>query len=495
MTPLAALSVLLLGLASCEGGLDSSEPFAAGDSEPLTGGGSCEDDLSGRTVGLLACDPRTEGGYTLFAPLGGHGVYLIDQGGNEVHRWNSWTTPGASIYLLPNGHLLRTGSMPPTDGTMQYPAGQGGVVEEVTWEGQTVWSFRYSSDRVYQHHDVEPLPDGNVLILAWEVRSAAQAEARGRRPELMSADELWPDHVVEYDPQQDAIVWSWHLWDHLIQNVDPDLPDYGDPADHPERLDINAIGDGPAPQGVDWNHTNAVDYNPELDQIVLSAHAQNELWVIDHSTTEEEAASHTGGRSGRGGDLLYRWGNPKHYGRGGNGDRQLQGQHDVQWIEDGLPGAGDLLIFDNNAGEDWSAIKQITPPVPRVAQLDLRGGRSDRLLLLLHLRSAAPPRRQHLHLRGGVGPLLRGHARRRHRLGVREPRLRRHDHPPGPASADHPAGPPQRGVPGDAHPRRPPRAAGEGPHPEGGDRGVGPAPLDIALPRPHHSPSCSKTTS
>ncbi len=363
MTPLAALSVLLLGLASCEGGLDSSEPFAAGDSEPLTGGGSCEDDLSGRTVGLLACDPRTEGGYTLFAPLGGHGVYLIDQGGNEVHRWNSWTTPGASIYLLPNGHLLRTGSMPPTDGTMQYPAGQGGVVEEVTWEGQTVWSFRYSSDRVYQHHDVEPLPDGNVLILAWEVRSAAQAEARGRRPELMSADELWPDHVVEYDPQQDAIVWSWHLWDHLIQNVDLDLPDYGDPADHPERLDINAIGDGPAPQGVDWNHTNAVDYNPELDQIVLSAHAQNELWVIDHSTTEEEAASHTGGRSGRGGDLLYRWGNPKHYGRGGNGDRQLQGQHDVQWIEDGLPGAGDLLIFDNNAGEDWSAIKQITPPV------------------------------------------------------------------------------------------------------------------------------------
>ena len=60
-------------------------------------------------------------------------------------------------------------------------------------------------------------------------------------------------------------------------------------------------------------HTNSVAYNPELDQIMLSIHEFSEVWIIDHSTTTEEAASHTGGRRGKGGDLLYRWGNPRAY--------------------------------------------------------------------------------------------------------------------------------------------------------------------------------------
>jgi hypothetical protein len=37
------------------------------------------------------------------------------------------------------------------------------------------------------------------------------------------------------------------------------------------------------------------------------------LWVIDHQTTTAQAASHTGGRYNKGGDLLYRWGNPQTY--------------------------------------------------------------------------------------------------------------------------------------------------------------------------------------
>ena len=62
---------------------------------------------------------------------------------------------------------------------------------------------------------------------------------------------------------------------------------------------------------VDWLHTNGIDYNAEYDLIVLSVPRMNELWVIDHSTTTEEALGSTGGRWGKGGDLLWRWGNPR----------------------------------------------------------------------------------------------------------------------------------------------------------------------------------------
>ena len=58
---------------------------------------------------------------------------------------------------------------------------------------------------------------------------------------------------------------------------------------------------------------NSVAYHPELDQIVLSVLGFSEIWIIDHGTTTAEAAGHTGGRSGKGGDLLYRWGNPRAY--------------------------------------------------------------------------------------------------------------------------------------------------------------------------------------
>jgi hypothetical protein len=95
-------------------------------------------------------------------------------------------------------------------------------------------------------------------------------------------------------------------------------PGYGVVTDHPELVDIN-FGD----TKTDWMHTNSIDYNEKFDQILISVHNFNEIWVIDHSTTTEEAAGHTGGNSGKGGDLLYRWGNPQAYERGTASDQQL----------------------------------------------------------------------------------------------------------------------------------------------------------------------------
>lgn len=180
------------------------------------------------------------------------------------------------------------------------------------------------------------------------------------------------------------------MWDHLIQNYDAEKAGYGVPAEHPELIDINgdreppkidaaelarlkALGYVPADAkqsdiGSDLLHINAVAYHAELDQIALSTPRFNEIWIIDHSTTTEQAASHSGGRWKKGGDLLYRWGNPRAYSRGAKEDQTLFGQHDIRWIEKGFPGAGHLMVFNNNAKGvegSHSTVLELVPPTHR----------------------------------------------------------------------------------------------------------------------------------
>ncbi|MCH7908973.1 MAG: aryl-sulfate sulfotransferase [Candidatus Hydrogenedentes bacterium] len=337
-------------------------------------------------------------GLNLFTPLEAGTTYLIDNEGRLIHSWESDYRPGQQAYLLPNGNLLRTASFGLAGNGTFHGGGAGYRIEEFTWEGERIWEFVYASDQYLMHHDVEPLPNGNVLILAWEMKTKEEAIAAGRNPEALRDGELWSEHVIEVKPVRPEgaeIVWEWHLWDHLVQDFDETKDNYGDVAAHPELVDIDPPGfwmdrmsaeemeelealgylskedkekqSQPNRRGgnADWLHINAIAYNAQHDLIALSTLGNNELWVLDHSTTTEGAKGHSGGRYGKGGDLLYRWGNPMAYRLGTKEDQRLFAQHDVHWIPEGRPGAGDILAFNNGRGRPdgtYSSVIQIEPP-------------------------------------------------------------------------------------------------------------------------------------
>lgn len=356
--------------------------------------------------GLVRNLPEAFQGYTIVSPLRSTNTFLVDMRGQVVHTWKGGYTPTFGVYLLDDGSLLRAGHDP--NNPYYREGGQGGIIQEISWDGAVVWEYSYSDRHHAQHHDIEPMPNGNVLLLAWEKKFGHQALMAGRDPKMITADGLWPEHLIEVRPIRPnggEVVWEWHVWDHLIQDRDPKLENFGDPKEHPERIYINgdfgrrrdseeeiarlqALGYiAESPQAVgqptldpnrnkDWNHANSISYNPDLDQIAISVLRFSELWIIDHSTTTKEAAGPIGGRAGKGGDLLYRWGNPQTYlGPNFAHLQELFGQHDISWIPKGRPGAGNLITFNNGRGRfdgAYSSVDEIR--LPKNSRRDYRTG-------------------------------------------------------------------------------------------------------------------------
>ncbi len=336
--------------------------------------------------GVLLRTDAAAPGYTLLAPLRSTETVLIDGTGAVVNRWSSEFTPGNAADLLPNGDLLRAAKA--GDHERFHGGGEGGLLERFTWEGELVWTYDLSAEGHLAHHDFEVLPNGNVLVIVWDGKSKEETLSAGRRPHSVGETGLWPDAIWELKPilpDGAEVVWAWRAWDHLVQDHDASLPHYGDLAAHPERIDINIgaarmeqpetdderrarseqleqlralgyVGDeedeeagrdsGRERQAADWMHTNSIDYDAELDLIAISVRNFSEVFVIDHSTTTEQAAGSEGGRYGRGGDLLWRWGNAANLGQ--TRAQTLFGQHDARWMRDGEQVA--LSVFNNGAG-------------------------------------------------------------------------------------------------------------------------------------------------
>lgn len=320
--------------------------------------------------GLTVKTEKSTPGYILFHPSLGTSTYLADHDGRIVHEWKGEYNSMLS-YLLDDGRIIRADRDPyfPTFAA----GGQYGRLREYSWEGEMTWDFAYISEKLLIHHDIAIMPNGNILAIAWESKTKEECIAMGCDPDKLPEDGLWFDKVIEIEPVRPDggnIVWEWSMWDHLVQNYNKEKLNYGDAGNSPRKFNLNphlikpilteeqvqgGIEAGvmtsnatPDNRGSDITHINAIFYNSDLDQIALSSFYFNEIFIIDHSTTIEEAGGDSGGRYGQGGDLLYRWGNPKNYGRGGPEDQQSFRQHDVRWIPEGYPGAGNLMIFNND---------------------------------------------------------------------------------------------------------------------------------------------------
>ncbi len=291
-----------------------------------------------RTVGLLKNSSTALDGFTLFSPGSSTNTYLVNTCGELINTWTSAYRPGNAVYLQPDGTLWRAGRL---ENRHINAGGAGGIIERMDWDSNVIWSYTYNTSEVRAHHDFQVLPNGNVLILAWEVKKKKACLTNGRNPDLLPDSELWPEKIIEVEPvgtNQGVIVWEWNAWDHMIQDYDPAKENYGDVAAHPEKIDINYIR--PGVDGADWQHANSIHYNAQLDQIILSVLFFDEVWIIDHNTTTQQAA-------GPKGDLLFRWGNDQAFRGGLASDQKLFGQHNAQWIGEGLLDEGQILIFNN----------------------------------------------------------------------------------------------------------------------------------------------------
>jgi hypothetical protein len=305
------------------------------------------------TIAVSAVAPW--GDYTLYAPQNSNKAYLLDLSGNTYHTWTFATSQKTaySTYMEAGGTLVRT----VTAGNSTFNGGPiSGIVQKVDYNGNVTWTYTHSTTTYCLHHDICPMPNGNVLMISYELKTAAEATQAGCSQNIT----IWSEKIIEVQPTGATtgnIVWEWHIWDHLCQNSNSAKSNYvSSIVNNPQLLNINYN------TSKDWMHMNGVDYNPVLDQITFSSHNLNEIYVIDHSTTTAQAASHTGGNSGKGGDLLYRWGNPLAYGAAGT--KNFNVVHDAHWVPYGIPKGGYLGAFNNKGGTgNKSCVDLINPPV------------------------------------------------------------------------------------------------------------------------------------
>ena len=301
-------------------------------------------------TGLLKIDEeRIYDGYTLIYPHSQPNVLLLNNCGEVVHQWEDDDVyrAGNTAYLLESGDLIKTKRHFDFSNDSIWAGGAGAIVEGRSWDNDLLWSYELNNEKFRLHHDIEPLPNGNVLMIAWENITEAEAIELGRDPELIRFGELWGEKIMEYDPILDSIVWEWRVFDNVIQDYDSSKLNFGVVCDHPEKIDINKESTNGRE---DWLHANSVDYNPLTDEIMLDVPFLGELWVFKRGTKDE--------------GLTFRWGNPANY-CGQQSDQKLFNPHDGHWVFDFLdesdPRYGKIAVFNNRYSSNSSAAHILDP--------------------------------------------------------------------------------------------------------------------------------------
>ena len=288
--------------------------------------------------GVRFYDEHVMDGYTLY--YSGNRAVLIDNCGHLIHEWSE-VSARFHPKLLENGNIV-------------YIENFSNRIIEKNWDDNIVNEINIISNDISPDYEVIVMESGNYLCVGR--REFSQSEFNNLGYDFGFNGLGTPtqvDVVMEVDRNSGNIVWLWDISDHVIQERDPSAANYGNVSEHPELLNMDAIGT------FDWTFQesfmiNGFDYNEELDQIALSVRKMSEIVIIDHSTTTAEAAGHTGGNSGKGGDILYRWGNPQNYGRGNASDRRLWFQHNPNWIKYGKH-VGKLIAYNNGLSSPFSS--------------------------------------------------------------------------------------------------------------------------------------------
>ncbi len=288
---------------------------------------------------------NSENGYTLFGTRGTS--YLIDMEGHVIHTWNLGTNPR----FTDAGTLL--------DAVGGNPSNSN-VWKELDWNGNVVWQYTETRAGYYPHHDFAKiynpkLGDSTFIYIANKDLTAQQCLDAGCAA-TGNYTGAQMDVVVEVN-RQGTVIWEWWFFNHMVQDIDNSKPTYGIIKNNPGKINMNLAGN---PVQKDWMHCNSLDYNQDLDMIVINS-VHGEFYVINHGATfipNNPDSSKTLAASTLG-DFLYRFGDPAKYNQGTApsvlanwekstaGHKQMGGAHDVQWIKSGLPGAGHFMIFNN----------------------------------------------------------------------------------------------------------------------------------------------------
>lgn len=260
-------------------------------------------------------------------------VFLMNKSGEVLHDWPLGEKKlGNDAYLLPDGRLLVSLRAPKN---MIFLGGLGWVVQILDKTGSVLWNYDLSNKNKITHHDLEMLPNGNILAMVWDRIEADKMKEVGYRLNV----DIFPERIIEIDPKDSTIVWEWRSMDHIVQDANPKLPKYGDILKNPGRIDINY---SQSASGMVM-HANGISYDPTNKLIYMSIYNFSEVWVIDHSTTIEEAKTSKWWRYNKWGDLVYRFGNPSAY--KWKGERLFYSAHYPNLI-----GSGKILIFSNGNG-------------------------------------------------------------------------------------------------------------------------------------------------
>jgi Arylsulfotransferase (ASST) len=299
-------------------------------------------------TGTTIYDPaRTWSGYTVLSVLGMQAVVVIDMNGNIVKRWDGYNdSAGGPARVLPQGVVIAAvGARPPHQESL--------ALEQRDFDGNVVWRFDHNQRietrdggaiwSARQHHDWQrnDFPAGYYSPEAWPEGVASRTllltHTNHERPAVADVM-LEDDRLIEVTPDSE-IVWEWVAGDHIDELG----------FDAEARAAISAgPGFNNARGSFDWLHINSATYvgpNRWFDagderfdpaNVIISSRQASLLAIV-----------------GRDGSIVWRIGPDFSQTEQLRKIRQIIGQHHAHLIPKGLPGAGNLLVFDNGGASGY----------------------------------------------------------------------------------------------------------------------------------------------